>query len=71
MNNILTYKIKTNEEVMVSFDTVSFFTNIPVNETIDLCTKLSDKLVENKVSSMSSKAIKALRIQYKKCSIYI
>ena len=45
---------------MVSFDIVSLFTNVPLHERIDLCTKLWDELVENKVASMSSKAMKAL-----------
>jgi len=60
VNRILNWNIESDREVMVSFDIVNLFTNIPLNETINLCVKLWDNLVEDKTKSLSSKALREL-----------
>ena len=38
-SDLKNYKLKENE-CMVSFDIVSLYTNVPVKEAIDVCTKI-------------------------------
>ena len=40
VNFISNLEVNTNTEHMVSFDVVSLFTNVPLNETIDLCCEI-------------------------------
>jgi len=60
VNQILNYKASSNEEVMVSFDVVSLFTNVPLVETIDLCVQLWEQVTDKTGSPISGKALKSL-----------
>jgi len=60
VEKIINLEVNSESETMVSFDVVNLFTNIPLEETIQLCVDLWDELVEDKSKSMSTKALKAL-----------